>query len=160
MSTRRLTKSETEHLTKECRELLERHERIYGIVRRVARSGMSRVIDFYVLEPVGDISNVLPVRISNLLAAVYNRETDGSSRSWTGDVGGVKIGGCGMDMGWHVVYSVRQALGLGETGPQYVDGKTREGALNHESGYPVSYIQTDYRGRPCHLGYGFRLTYL
>lgn len=140
MSTRRLTKSETEHLTKECRELLERHERIYGIVRRVARSGMSRVIDFYVLEPIGDISNVLPVRISNLLAAVYNRETDGSSRSWTGDVGGVKIGGCGMDMGWHVVYSVRLALGLGEI---------------HDS------MPFDPAHEPTFtLGYGFRLTYL
>lgn len=70
---------------------------IYTILRHVARSGMSRCIDLYVYR------NNQPVRLSGLVAAVLGMTLD---KKWTA----INVGGCGMDMGFHLVMNLSYAL--------------------------------------------------
>jgi len=75
---------------------------LYCVMRHVSRSGMTRVIDLLAIQD-GDI-----VRIGYDAALVLG---------WPYDYrrGGVKVSGCGMDMGFHLVYSLGHALfGTGE----------------------------------------------
>lgn len=81
---------------KELRELLSPGDMIYTKLVHVSRSGMYRVIDCYVIR-----SNE-PRRISWSVAQL----TEGYDRRHEG----VKASGCGMDMGFHVVYSLSRTL--------------------------------------------------
>lgn len=68
---------------------------VYGIVRTVSRSGMSRTIDFYVF-PGGE-----PVFLSALFARLLGlRQKEGA----------LVVRGCGMDMVFSLVYDVSAAL--------------------------------------------------
>lgn len=78
------------------RELIKPGDTVYTILKHVSRSGMYRVIDLYVM-----IDNQ-PRRISNTAADLlggydYKHE-------------GCKASGCGMDMGFHLVYNLSYAL--------------------------------------------------
>lgn len=78
------------------RALLPPGTTVYTIVRSVARSGMSRTIDCYKLSESG------PRWLSGLIAkACGYRQAPG---------GALKVSGCGMDMGFAVVYELSQAL--------------------------------------------------
>lgn len=78
------------------RKLCPRGSTIYYVIRSVSKSGMSRTIDFYTIaESYGKQELVyLSGYISDVLG--YNRNRQGS----------LKVSGCGMDMGFHVVYGV------------------------------------------------------
>lgn len=135
MATTTLTRQQVIEAEEELRPILESHETIYAVVKHVSRSGMSRVIDFYVIEANG------LRRISHLVAAVYNQTWQTKkSRGWTYSRGGVNVHGCGMDVGWYAIHSCRCHLALGEP--------MADSAVH------------DYAGRPVHLGYGFRIEYL
>ena len=75
---------------------------IYCVLRSVSKSGMSRVIDFYTIE------NNRPQYLSGLIrmALGYRMAKNG----------GLVVGGCGMDMGFHVVYTVSSVIYGGERG--------------------------------------------
>jgi hypothetical protein len=75
---------------------------IYCVLRSVSKSGMSRVIDFYTIE------NNRPQYLSGLIkmALGYRMAKNG----------GLVIGGCGMDMGFHVVYTVSSVVFGGTRG--------------------------------------------
>lgn len=70
---------------------------VYGIVRHVSASGITRAIDFYTFE------NNEPRMISGYIAALLdykrNRHHDG-----------LTVTGCGMDMIFSVVYNLAQEL--------------------------------------------------
>jgi len=93
---------------------------VYNVLRHVSRSGMQRVIDPFVL--VAD-----DYRPSNAVRPFY-------LRGWLRDLGyridrtrdGIVIGGCGMDMGFHLVYNLSAAI--------YADGYgcTGEGCLSND----------------------------
>lgn len=70
---------------------------VYGILRQVSSSGMSRRISFYAMTPDG------PQMLDGWIAALGI-----GKRSRTHD--GITVGGCGMDMGFHVVYSLASAM--------------------------------------------------
>ena len=70
---------------------------IYAKVLHVARSGMHREIAFYVVHN-GEI-----VEISAWVAYV-------AGFAFNHDHFAVKVGGCGMDMGFHVVYTLANRL--------------------------------------------------
>lgn len=103
---------------------------IHTIVTRVSASGMSRDIVCFI---VGD--DRLPWNISGYVAKAlgYQREKHG--------VPAVRVSGCGMDMGFHVVNSLSYALhghgpdndrGNGHTIPTITGGFARPGyTLNH-----------------------------
>lgn len=74
---------------------------VYGIVRSVYRSGMSRRIDFYAI----DKADAQPVFLTGYIATLLGMR-------WPNDVsrGGLVVGGCGMDMIFHVVQNLSMAL--------------------------------------------------
>lgn len=79
------------------RTLLNPGDTVYCVLRNVSRSGMSRHIDFYTLKE-GE-----PRWLSSLMArALDYRQAE------RGDA--LKVSGCGMDMGFHVVYVLGQTL--------------------------------------------------
>lgn len=65
--------------------------KIYCVLRHASQSGMLRVIDFYIIK------EGRPFYVSPLIAAFcdYKRDTKKD---------GLRVSGCGMDMGFAVVY--------------------------------------------------------
>ncbi len=68
---------------------------VYTVLRNVSRSGMSRRIDLYAWV------NGEKMYLSGMAAAVMGDRCKG---------GGIIVSGCGMDMGFHVVYNLAWAL--------------------------------------------------
>jgi hypothetical protein len=75
---------------------------IYCVLRSVSKSGMSRVIDFYTIE------NDKPQYLSGLISMALSYRMAKN--------GGLVVGGCGMDMGFHVVYTVASVIYGGDRG--------------------------------------------
>jgi hypothetical protein len=95
--------------------------KVYTDVKHVSRSGMSRSISVHVLGN-DERGEACIYDITGLVAAALDYPLDRKNY-------GVKVGGCGMDMCFHVVYSLGQAL--------WPDGfKTREGYWRNE---PMSF---------------------
>jgi len=105
---------------RELRKLLKPGDEVYTILRHVSQSGMSRNIDT-VIAKKGQIQN-----ITNLVA-----DACGSSKS---KAGSIKIGGCGMDMGFEIVY--RLGCSLWPKGTRKPHG-TRNGEPDHAGGYAL-----------------------
>lgn len=78
-------------------ELVKPGDTVYTILRHVSRSGMQRVIDAVILTEDG------PFNAGYLFARILGARFDR-------DRSGVVIGGCGMDMGFHLVYSASSKL--------------------------------------------------
>lgn len=72
-------------------------ETVYTVLRNVARSGMTRWIDLYVIRE-GE-----PWRISYHVAQAIGETYDRNREA-------LKIGGCGMDMGFAAVYNLGEVL--------------------------------------------------
>lgn len=79
------------------REILKPGDTVTTVLRHVSRSGMTRHIDAYVFRD-GE-----PRYLSYLVNEVLGW---GMSQRYEG----VKVGGCGMDVGFHLVYSLSYAL--------------------------------------------------
>lgn len=77
--------------------LLEGVETVYGIVRHVSTSGTNRDIDLYV------ILDNRPVYLTGYASAILGYPMAKNR--------GMKVGGCGMDMVFHCVSSLAQAIG-------------------------------------------------
>ena len=86
-----------EHAIAELRKTLTAGDTIYGIVRTVAKSGMSRRIYFYKLTADG------PLYLTGRFAALAG--TDDFD-------GGLRVNGCGMDMIFATVDNVAHTLGM------------------------------------------------
>ena len=108
------------------RKILKPGDKVHTILRNVSRSGMSRRIDLYKMEADG------PRYLSGYVATAMGerRHKDG----------GIIVGGCGMDMGFHLVYSLSRTLfpdGFGCVGDRettYVQNTAEEcaGAKYHD----------------------------
>lgn len=83
------------------RELLQPGSTVYTVLRSVARSGMSRNIDVYYLECVdGKVEkHWLSSRVAKAIGETFNTKRDC-----------LRVSGCGMDMGFHVVYNLSRVL--------------------------------------------------
>lgn len=81
----------------ELKALLKPGETIYTILKHVSASGMYRAIDVYVFR------NNEPRRITWSVGKAID-ETYSTKHEALG------VNGCGMDMGYHVVYSLSRAL--------------------------------------------------
>lgn len=78
------------------RSYLSPGDTVYCILRHVSRSGMQRRIDLY------SIKNGQPFWLSGLAAKALGYRLS--------DEQGLVVGGCGMDMGFHLVYSLGRVL--------------------------------------------------
>jgi hypothetical protein len=91
------TKQDRADAIEQLRAMLKPGDKVYTNVEHVSRSGMSRVISAYVVRD-GEIR-----RISHLVAKATDRALDR-------DRMGVKVGGCGMDMTFELVYTLGRVL--------------------------------------------------
>src|SRR3990167_10460617 len=89
---------ERESAKDDLRKLLKPGDTVYTVLRHVSRSGMRRGIDCYRMNDGGDPS-WLSYMISKAVGIPFNKKRDC-----------LNVGGCGMDMGFHVVYELSHAL--------------------------------------------------
>ena len=84
------------------RESLQRYVKagatLYTVIRKVSSSGMSRCIDVYAIEDNKPV--YLSGYASNVLGWKMSKDR------------GIIVGGCGMDMGFHLVSSLCSACGI------------------------------------------------
>ena len=113
-------------LLKETKNILNKGNRkVYCILRHVSSSGMSRRISFYTIiknEPIW-----LDYKIEKILG--YKRSNKV----------GLKVSGCGMDMGFSVVYDLGDALwpkGDGKT----ITGRNGSKTPETDGGYLLKHI--------------------
>lgn len=92
---------------------------VLTVLRNVSRSGMSRRIDLYTIHK-GEMTY-----LSHAAAVVMgdSRPTDG-----------IKVGGCGMDMGFHIVYNLGATLWPKGTAKPH---STRNGEPDTDGGYAL-----------------------
>ena len=96
-------------------ELLKHGDTVYTILRHVSGSGMSRRIDVYTIK------DGKPQYLSGYAAGLIGWKLH--------DKGGIVVGGCGMDMGFHLVYTLSAVLFKDNP----VEGRTHSGyELRHE----------------------------
>lgn len=95
------TQEQKDELTRQIellRKKLKPGSTVYTVLRKVSSSGMSRQISCLISSEKGKIED-----ISYLVASAIDCKRNP-------DNGALKIGGCGMDMGFHVVYSLGRVL--------------------------------------------------
>lgn len=93
------------------RESLKPGTTIYFVVTHVARSGMSRSIEFYIprrgpgrrYDGTRNPDPLVIERITWEMSRVLGYRIDQKN-------GGLVVGGCGMDMGFHCVYTLGRVL--------------------------------------------------
>ena len=95
---------------------IKRDERIYTVLRHRAASGMTRFIDLY------HIKDNVPHRITWQAAKALG---------WTYDTKreALRVGGCGMDMGFHTVYTLSSIL--------FRDAGHRDPVTGEDAGYSL-----------------------
>ena len=112
----------------EAREILRRYlppgSVVYGIVRDVSRSGMSRTITFHYVDPKTGRFDEITGRVAEALGMRVQQP-----RSFRSSYGLV-VGGCGMDMVFAVVNSLSYALhGLGSDNDEPPQRRARAGRV-------------------------------
>ena len=123
------------------------------ILRHVSRSGMLRIIDVYAKGATGELEWIGP-KVAEAIGAPYDRKRNG-----------IKMSGCGTDMGFEIAYALGYALypqGFGVLSEGGIRPSSKE-----ESARLVSEGKTAFRGRNGDTsgwdpdgGYAFRKTWL
>jgi hypothetical protein len=83
------------------REWIKPGATVYTVLKHVSKSGMSRRIVPLIVHPDGEIMNISGI-VSDVLEWRWH------------DDGSVVVGGCGMDMGFHLVYCLSSTLFRGQ----------------------------------------------
>lgn len=104
-------------------EVLKPGDTVYTVLRSVASSGMSRCIDLYVFR------DNAPIYLSGLAEDVmsYKRSRRGK---------GLVVSGCGMDMGFHLVYALGATMWPEGTPEPH---GTRNGEPDSDGGYALKH---------------------
>lgn len=90
-------KQEQTEAREELRQMLPPGSRVYTTLRHVSRSGMLRTIDCH------SITDNSPYWLSGMIARATGMGCDHKRQ-------GIKMSGCGMDMGFALVYELSQVL--------------------------------------------------
>ena len=104
--------------------ILKPGDTVFTVLRHVSKSGMLRRIDAYVFR------NGEPVYLSGMIEAL------GVAKRATGYKDGLVMRGCGMDMGFALVYNLGRALW--PDGTQKPHG-TRNGKPDTDGGYALKH---------------------
>jgi hypothetical protein len=108
------------------REILKPGDTVYTVLRHVSSSGMSRDIDLYVFR------DDKPFWLTG-----YAATATGQRRAPKGS--GIRIGGCGMDMGFALVYGLSRTV--------FADGFHCTGVSGYDGGRCPSNDHTNERGK-------------
>lgn len=96
--------SERDEFIAKLRKDLKPGDTLSTVLRHVSSSGMSRVIDVYHLKAVrGKV-------VKSWLSYWIAKACDYSFQDKRGQSEGIKVGGCGMDMGFEIVYTLGRVL--------------------------------------------------
>lgn len=126
-------KSEVDEAMRTLKETLKPGDTVFTILRHVSRSGMMRHISLKLLR--GDTPQDL-----TWLAARVLGDTMAPNN------GGLKVGGCGMDMGFHIVFNLSRVVFrdgfkcVGDNCPandHFNREKVRKGQLHSDPGYAL-----------------------
>ncbi|MDE2101388.1 MAG: hypothetical protein KGL39_29340 [Patescibacteria group bacterium] len=99
MTPNKALREERERATHMLREMLHPGQTIYTILRYVSRSGMMRHVSVVVIQ------DGRPRQIDGLVATATGLKlTEGRDKE------GIRVGGCGVDAGFEVVYSLARVL--------------------------------------------------
>lgn len=137
----RVSKSDSERAEAiaRLREWIKPGDVVYTILRHRSRSGMSRTIDVLGIDPsekgAGGSPRVFAFgwNVAKALGWTFDREREG-----------VKVSGCGMDMGFHLVYAMSSAMfpeGFGCVGEGCPSNDHSNGDRDytpHNAGEPLS----------------------
>ena len=102
----RVSKSDREEAISKLRDWIKPGDTVYTVLDHVSRSGMSRRIRFVLLEK-DDKGNVIdrhPNWAIGKAVGLSHAKRDGS------ELDSLRVDGCGMDMGSHVVYHLSYTL--------------------------------------------------
>jgi len=88
---------EREDAVRELREILKPGDTVFTKLQHVSRSGMSRVIMPFIIKD--NEPRYLGWVVAKATGRSYNRKKEG-----------VNVGGCGMDMGFELVYTLSRYL--------------------------------------------------
>jgi hypothetical protein len=102
--------------------ILKPGDTVMCVLRSTSRSGMMRHISFFAGPDMADITTY----IARLLDGKIDRDT--------GFQDGMKVAGCGMDMGFHIVYNLGHAMWPNGTPEPH---GTRNGDLDVFGGYAL-----------------------
>lgn len=142
MVTTKAQASERAEFLDKIREHVKPGDTVYTVLRHVSKSGMARDISLILLGKDGpwDFSGWA----AKALGLTWQRDGNG----------GIRVGGCGMDMGFHLVYELSSALwsnGHGCTGEGCLSNDHHNGdrdytphGLSNENGQPEN--REPYRG--------------
>lgn len=103
METSQIIKSEEDKAIAELREMLKPGDKVWTVLRHVSASGMSRTISPIVLGPSRFGGELRPLHIDYLMAKAFGFKRAKDRR-------GLKVGGCGMDMDFSIVYDLSRGL--------------------------------------------------
>lgn len=103
-------------------EMLKPGDTVYTVLRHVSSSGMSRRIDLYVMK------DNEPRFLSGYAATVLEEKHSKD--------GGIVISGCGMDMGFELVYRLGHALWPNGTDKPH---SMRNGEPDTDGGYALNH---------------------
>ena len=93
--------SEKERAREILRGILSKGDTVYTLCRHVSASGMSRRLDLYTISEDASSGAFLRYLTGYVATALgYQRHRSGA----------VVVGGCGMDMGFHLVHNLSYAL--------------------------------------------------
>lgn len=125
---KRHTKEEITQFEKGLKErIIKGNLKVYCILRHVSRSGMSRNIDFYTI-----IDNEI-YYLTYWIGVVLDYPI--SNKSGLSD-NGLVVGGCGMDMGFSVVYNLSRKLFKDDDEFKEVQKET---GYTKDAGYKIKY---------------------
>lgn len=97
--------SERDEFIAKLRETLKPGDTLHTVLRSVSRSGMQRVIDVYHLY-----ANEKGEMQKDWLSYWIAKACDFKFQDQRGKTEGIKIDGCGMDMGFSIVYDLGRTL--------------------------------------------------
>lgn len=149
MSAKAIKEQEQEEARKSLRKLLKPGQTVYCVLRSRSSSGMSRVIDLLIAQP--DIQTVYPIdpttgrkdydkgkkkRVGYSIRSIGYTAAKAMGDRWDSDQQGIRVGGCGMDMGFATVYSLGHAVW--PKGTRRPHG-TRNGEPDRDGGYALKH---------------------
>lgn len=117
----RISKTERDELLQTLRENIKPGQTVYTILRHVSASGMSRDISVITIASDGSVRQWDYAVAKVLGYSLAKRE-------------GVRVSGCGMDMGFHLVYALGRALWPNGTPEPH---STRNGEPDSDGGYAL-----------------------
>jgi hypothetical protein len=117
--------SERDEYISKLRATLKPGDTLHTVLRQVSRTGMSRVIDVYHFRAKRG-------KVERSWLSYWIAKACGFTFS-TGRPEGIKIGDCGMDMGFKIVYNLGRTLypkGVGCSGENYQSNDHTNGDLS------------------------------